>query len=158
MKNKSKLLTILTIIIILCSISWLIGIILSIISTRNIFNNVKLVSVIEVNDKTIKVQISEKNGNPIIYELKRYKIFNIKENDNIYVKLKEDKVNYSIKPFELKKFGILLIEVPMVILILMLIFCFIFFQIYIVKGSKIPIKEKIIYIAFFIGFIILILL
>ena len=123
-KNKSKLFTI---IIILFSMLFLTGITLSIISTMNIFSNVKLATVIEVNDKTIKVKIGEQNGDPIIYELKKYKIFNIKENDNIYVKLKEDKVNYSIKPFELKKFGILLIEVPMVILILMLIFCFIFF-------------------------------
>lgn len=100
MKNKSKLFTI---IIILSSVSFLIGIILSVISTMNIFSNVKLAYVIEVNDKTIKVQIGEQNGDPIIYELKKYKILNIKEEDNIYIDVKDNKVKYSIKPIDSDK-------------------------------------------------------
>lgn len=99
-KNKSKLFTI---IIILFSMLFLTGITLSIISTMNIFSNVKLATVIEVNDKTIKVQIGEQNGDPIIYELKKYKIFNIKENDNIYINIKDNKVKYSIKPIDSDK-------------------------------------------------------
>ena len=99
-KMKSKLFTI---IIILFLILFLTGIILSIISTMNVFNNVKLATVIEVNDKTIKVQIGEQNGDPIIYELKKYKIFNIKENDNIYINIKDNKVKYSIKPIDSDK-------------------------------------------------------
>ena len=99
-KKKSKLFTI---IIILFCMLFLTGIVLSVMSTMNVFNNVKLATVIEVNDKTIKVQIGEQNGDPIIYELKKYKIFNIKENDNIYINIKDNKVKYSIKPIDSDK-------------------------------------------------------
>ena len=157
-KNKSKLFTI---IIILFSMLFLTGITLSIISTMNIFSNVKLATVIEVNDKTIKVKIGEQNGDPIIYELKKYKIFNIKENDNIYVNIKDNKVKYSIKPIDsdkLEKIGIILISAPFLILSLGIMFCMlILLPIAIIKYNKLSIIQSIPIISFSIGTLMIIL-
>jgi hypothetical protein len=157
-KNKSKLFTI---IIILFSMLFLTGITLSIISTMNIFSNVKLATVIELNDKTIKVKIGEQNGDPIIYELKKYKIFNIKENDNIYINVKNNKVKYSIKPIDsdkLEKIGIILISAPFLILSLgIMFFILILLPIAIIKFNKLSIIQSIPIISFSIGTLMIIL-
>ena len=82
-KNKLKILKICLLVLLT---SFAIGIIIGIMSAYNFFDYSKEVYIIEINDKTIKVQSGEENGDPIIYELKRNKILNYKINDKIYIK------------------------------------------------------------------------
>lgn len=154
-KNKLKILKICLIVLLT---SFAIGIIIAIMSAYNFFDYSKEVSIIEINDKTIKVQSGEENGDPIIYELKKNKILNYKINDKIYIKLKDNKVKYSIiqlEPKKIEKIGVILIMAPFFIIALIILFMiFVVLPIYLIKKCNNRIALSIIYIMFCIGMIL----
>ena len=154
-KNKLKILKICLIVLLT---SFAIGIIIAIMSAYNFFDYSKEVSIIEINDKTIKVQSGEENGDPIIYELKRNKILNYKINDKIYIKLNDNKVKYSIiqiEPKKIEKIGVILILAPFFIIALIILFMiFVVLPIYLIKKCNNRIALSIIYIMFCIGMIV----
>lgn len=156
--NKSKVIKIW---LILSVTSFLIGTTIAFLSAYNFFDNNKQVSIIEVNDKTIKVQSGEQNGDPVIYELKRYKILNKKENDKIYIKIKDNKAKYSliqIEPDKIEKIALILMIAPILIIVLYIWFLvFILLPIYIIKSSNNRIAGTVIYIMFWIGMILCII-
>ena len=156
--NKSKVIKIW---LILSLTSFLIGTTIAFMSAYNFFDNNKQVSIIEVNDKTIKVQSGEQNGDPIIYEIKRYKILNKKENDKIYIKIKDNKAKYSliqIGPDKIEKIALILMIAPILIIVLYIWFLVLMlFPIYIIKSSNNRIVGTIIYIMCWIGMILCII-
>jgi len=154
-KNKLKILKICLLVLLT---SFAIGIIIGIMSAYNFFDYSKEVYIIEINDKTIKVQSGEENGDPIIYELKKNKILNYKINDKIYIKLKDNKVKYSIiqlEPKKIEKIGVILIMAPFFIIALIILsMIFVVLPIYLIKKCNNRIALSIIYIMFCIGMIL----
>ena len=136
-------------------------------ATNGIGNmQVQEVTVIEESKQSIKVQLGEELGDPIIYEMKKPIIFSPKEGDRIYIRYNHDKphqLHYFINPAILTKTGIVLTVVPFsimgIVVILMALFLFFAFLKELLSRSNLNIVEILIGLiaglCFLVGFILM---